>query len=374
MKIKSIKLTNFRNWDNKELTFSDRVLIYGPNAQGKTNILESLYLVATTRSFRGKEAQIIKKDEEFTRVLANIETDREIEVDVVIKKTENSIDKEFKINEKKKNSIDFVGTFSAIIFSPEDINVITGPPEGKRRYLSFTLGQKDREYLFDLLNYKKTLRHRNELLKRADRGTINEEIDIWDQNLSNYGEEIIAKRRALEEFINERFSGYYEELSGENHELKFVYEPELWGENLKESLLNSREKDIHAKTTTVGPHRDSWSIFIDGMDATQFCSRGELRTVILALKMTERDFFLTKDPNPPVILLDDVFSELDASRRRYLLNAFTGSQLIITTTDLDHLDESFRETTQLVNIAEENLNTKNQISNEGLIDNLKVYN
>lgn len=354
MKIKSITLNNFRNWDEKSLNFGDRVLIYGPNAQGKTNILEALYIVATTRSFRGKEAEIIKKGEDFTRVQAVIETDRDFQVDVVVKNQESKLEKEFKINEKKKPTIDFVGAFSAIVFSPEDISVITGPPEGKRRHLSFTLGQKDREYLFDLLNYKKTLKHRNELLKRADRGTINDEIDIWDQNLADYGEKIIEKRRKLEEFINERFSNYYFELSGENHELKFSYEPELWGENLKESLLNSRERDIHAKTTTVGPHRDSWSIFIDNMDATKFCSRGELRTVILALKMTERDFFVSKDPNPPVILLDDVFSELDASRRRYLLGAFTGSQLIITTTDLDHLDPSFRESTQLINITELN--------------------
>ena len=352
MKIKSIKLTNVRNWSEKNFDFSDRVLIYGPNAQGKTNILESLYMLATTRSFKGKDAEIIKKEADFMKVYGVIESDKDREVEILVKRSPLKLEKEFRIEGRKRPSIDFVGEFSAIIFSPEEINVLTGPPEGKRRYLSFTLGQKDREYLFDLLNYKKILRHRNELLKRADLGTIKDEIDIWDQSLSEYGQKIIEKRKKLTHFINERFSEYYDNLTGQQVVMEFRYLPAMWGEDLKESLFNSREKDINERTTTVGPHRDTWEVFLNDMDVAKYCSRGELRTVLLALKLCERDHFLSKDENPPVVLLDDVFSELDDQRRKYLLEAFKGSQLIMTTTDLDHLDKEFKESTQLLEIAD----------------------
>lgn len=352
MVIKSIKLTNVRNWSEKGLTFSDRVLIYGPNAQGKTNILESLYILATTRSFKGKDAEIIKKDGDFLKLEGIIASeDKERDVEVILKRGAQKVEKEFKIEGRKRPAIDFVGEFSAIVFSPEEISVLTGPPEGKRRYLSFTLGQKDREYLFDLLNYKKVLRHRNELLKRADLGTIRDEIDIWDQSLSDFGQKIIEKRQKLIAFINERFSEYYNELSGQEVEMTFRYQPALWGETLKDSLLNARDKDIAEKTTTVGPHRDSWEVFLNDMSVEKYCSRGELRTALLALKLCERDYFLSKDDEPPVILLDDVFSELDDKRRRFLLSAFEGCQLIMTTTDLDHLDAEFKASTQLIEIT-----------------------
>ncbi len=353
MKIKEIKLTNFRNWEEDSFNFSDRVLIYGPNAQGKTNILEALYLIATTSSFRGRDAEVITKDKDFMRLCAKIEKEKEIEVSAVYQKIENGIQKEFVINNKKRPSIDFVGEFSAIIFSPEDIALISGTPEIKRRYLSFTIGQKDREYLYDLLNYKKVLRQRNDLLKRWDIGIIRAEIDIWDIKLAEYGQNIIIKRKELEEFINTKISYYYREISREDKEIKFIYEPSLEKDDLLKSLTENRERDIREKSTTNGPHRDSWTITINGVSSAKFASRGEARTVILALKLCERDWFLEKGGDEPVILLDDVFSELDEDRRKYLVDAFLGSQLIITTTDLEHLDKEFISETQLINIKKE---------------------
>lgn len=351
MRIKSLKLQNFRNWSEKSLAFEDRVLIYGPNAKGKTNILEAAYFVATTRSFRGKEISVIKEGEEFSKITASIEKDRSFDAEVIIKNSETKTIKEFRIDEKKRSSVDFVGEFVAIVFSPDDLLLISGPPEIKRRYLSFTIGQRDREYLYCLLNYKKVLRHRNELLK-CDRGTILDEIDIWDEHLSENGQKIIDKRKELENFINERFQKYYQELAGEARNINFRYDPQLWGTKLRESLLNARDRDMNERVTTVGPHRDSWIIEMDGNNAALVASRGEYRTLILALKLCERDFFLSKDDEQPVILLDDVFSELDEQRRRYLVDAFSGSQLIITTTDLDHLHPDFRMGTQLINIED----------------------
>ncbi|MDD3679157.1 MAG: AAA family ATPase, partial [Patescibacteria group bacterium] len=181
MQIKKISLYNFRNWEDRSFNLSSRVLIYGPNARGKTNILESIYLAATTRSFRGREAEIIKKGKDFMRLEAILEKDGDVDIEIVFKKIDR-IEKEFKIMGQKRPTIDFVGEFSSVVFSPDDINLISGAPADKRRYLSFTIGQKDKEYLYDLLNYKKILRHRNELLKKADLGTIKEEIDIWDKS------------------------------------------------------------------------------------------------------------------------------------------------------------------------------------------------
>lgn len=350
MKISSLKLTNFRNWEERSFEFSDRVLIYGPNAQGKTNILEALYLLATTRSFRGREAELIKKKSEFMKLEGKIENDNESEIEIVFKNNGPKVEKEFQINGRKRPTIDFVGEFSAIVFSPEDLQLVSGPPELKRRYLSFTIGQKDREYLYDLLNYKKVLKQRNDLLKRWDLGTIKDEIDIWDKKLSEYGQKVIDKRIELESFINKRIKQYYSDLSGEEVDVRFVYEPALFAESLSGSLADNRDRDIREKITTSGPHRDSWDLMIGEDQAAGICSRGEYRTLILALKLCERDWFLAKGGEKPVILLDDVFSELDESRRKYLIEAFSGSQLVITTTDLEHLDGDFLTGTQLINI------------------------
>lgn len=156
MKIKKIKLTNFRNWEGREFSFSEKVLIYGPNARGKTNILEAVYLSATTRSFRGRDTEIITDGQDFMKTEVVFEKDREIDIGIIFKGSERT-EKEFRIMGQRRSAIDFVGEFSAIIFSPEDINLISGTPSDKRRYLSFTIGQKDRGYLYDLLNYKKNI-------------------------------------------------------------------------------------------------------------------------------------------------------------------------------------------------------------------------
>lgn len=359
MQIKKLKLTNFRNWENISFQLEQRVLIYGPNAFGKTNILESLYALATTRSFRGKDAEIIATKADFARIEGEIaKEDKIVTAEIVYQKQLDGAQKTFKINDKARGAIDFVGEFAAIVFSPEDLNLVAGPPEDKRRYMSFTIGQRDREYLFSLLNYKKVLRQRNELLKKADLGIIKDEIDIWDKTLSENGQKIIDKRKELADFINKRLENYYHELAGKEKGLTFVYKPSLWGEDLLESLHNARERDIRDRITTVGPHRDNWEIELPEGPAYKFISRGELRTITLALKLCERDWFLARGTEKPVILLDDVFSELDEERRRYLIDAFKGSQLIMTTTDLDHLDCALRAETQLIDI--QNVQTGNQ--------------
>lgn len=350
MKITNLKLTNFRNWTEASFEFDGRVVIYGDNAQGKTNILEAIYFVATTKSFRGRDQEAIRIGSEFAKIEAKIENETKSDVEIKFIRAERKIEKEFKINDKPRPSIDFIGEFSTVVFSPDDLLLVSGPPEAKRRYLSFTLGQVDREYLYELLNYKRVLRQRNELLKRAGMVKIEQEINVWDENLADYGQKIIEKRRNLELFINERLSDYYSLISGGQRSLKFFYEPALLSESLLDSLAASRERDLFDKYTNVGPHRDSWKFIMDGKEMTHFSSRGEYRTAILALKLVERDFFTEKKNDTPVILLDDVFSELDESRRKLLVDAFSGCQLIITTTDLDHLDASYRKDTQMIEI------------------------
>lgn len=350
MRIKNLKLTNFRNWAEASFSFSDRVVIWGDNAQGKTNILEAIYFVATTKSFRGRDQEAIESEKEFAKIEATLESDKETKIEAVFQKADRKVEKEFKINDKKRPPIDFIGEFATVIFSPDDLLLVSGPPEAKRRYLSFTIGQVDREYLYELLNYKRVLRQRNELLKRAGMAKIEQEINVWDENLAEYGQKIIEKRRSLELFINERLSDYYNLISGEDKVLKFLYEPAMLSDSLLDSLAASRERDLFDKYTNVGPHRDSWKLLINGKEMNNFSSRGEYRTAILALKLVERDFFTERKNDAPIILLDDVFSELDEKRRKLLVDAFSGSQLIVTTTDLDHLDESYRAETQMIKI------------------------
>lgn len=351
MKIKSLELTNFRNWRRQDFEFSERVVIFGDNAQGKTNILEAIFFAATSKSFRGKDQSVITEGTEFAKIEAALDKGKSLKSEIIFKKTEKGkLEKEYRINENTRPTIDFVGEFAVVVFSPDDLLLVSGAPDIKRRYMSFTIGQNDREYLFDLLNYKRILKQRNELLKRSGMGVIEREIDVWDTGLSEYGEKIIEKRRELEEMFNKKLSHYYGELSGEDKGVEFEYLPALWGKNLLESLGKSRERDFFDKYTNVGPHRDTWNLKIDNKEVTGFASRGEYRTLILALKLCERDFALEKKGELPVVLLDDVFSELDAKRRRYLIEAFAGAQVIITTTDLDHLDEAFRSSTQQIKV------------------------
>lgn len=351
MKIKTLSLTNFRNWRRQDFEFSERVVIFGDNAQGKTNVLEAIFFAATTKSFRGKDQSVITEGEDFAKIEAKLDKNTQQGSEIVFKKTESGkIEKEYRINDKIRPSIDFVGEFATVVFSPDDLLLVSGAPDIKRRYMSFTIGQNDREYLFDLLNYRRVLRQRNELLKRAGMGTIEREIDVWDENLAEFGEKIIEKRHELEEVFNKKLSFYWRELSGEEKRVDFEYLPALWGKSLLESLAKSRERDFFDKYTNVGPHRDSWKLKINEKDVVGFASRGEYRTLILALKLCERDFALEKKGELPVVLLDDVFSELDMNHRRYLVEAFTGAQIIITTTDLDHLDESFRASTQQIKV------------------------
>jgi DNA replication and repair protein RecF len=349
LKISRITLKNFRNWEEKSFDFSGNVLIYGPNARGKTNILEAIYLAATSRSFRGKDKELIKEGCDFAKVEAIIQRDGPLEVDILLNNKEK-LEKEFKIQGRRRPAIDFVGEFSAIVFSPDDINLVSAPPADKRRYLSYTIGQKDRQYLYDLLNYKKILRQRNELLKRCDLGTIREEIDIWDSTLAEYGEKIVQKRKELADFINQRLADYYGKLSGEERTIEFKYLPSVMPGKLKEELTATRDKDIRDRNTNSGPHRDDWDVLMDYLPAEGYASRGEERTLILALKLCERDYFASRDGIMPAILLDDVFSELDEGRRKFLVESFKDSQIILTTTDLDHLDESLREGFQIINI------------------------
>jgi len=349
MKISKLSLINFRNWEERSFDLSEKVLIYGPNARGKTNVLEAIYLSATSRSFKGKDKEMVKNGQEFARVNTEIAKDGPVEVEVLLK-TGERLEKEFKIQGRKRPAIDFVGEFSAIIFSPDDINLVSAAPDQKRRYLSYTVGQKDRQYLYDLLNYKKILRQRNELLKKYDLGTIRSEIDVWDVSLAQYGENITKKRRELADFINERITNYYNQLSGEERVVEFKYLPSVKLGEMLSQLKDGREKDIRDRNTNQGPHRDDWELRLDYLPAEGYASRGEERTLILALKLCERDYFASRDGILPIVLLDDVFSELDESRRRYLIESFKDSQIILTTTDLDHLDESLREGFQLINI------------------------
>ena len=339
MIIKSLKLKNYRNYDLLDLTFDPKTnILYGDNAQGKTNILEALYLSGTTKSHRGtKDRDMIQ----FGHDESHLET-------VVEKKgIIFQIDMHLKKNSPKGIAIDKVpirraselfGIVHFVFFSPEDLNIIKEGPAGRRRFIDLELSQLDKIYLNNLSNYNRIINQRNSLLKDiygSNQQHLLETLDIWDMQLAAYGTKVLERRKEFVDQLNEIIYGIHKNLSGDREELVIVYEPDTEAENLENDLRISREKDIKYKMTSVGPHRDDFSFVVNGVDIRKYGSQGQQRTAALSLKLSEIELVKKVTGDNPVLLLDDVLSELDSNRQNYLLNNIGNIQTIITCTGLD---------------------------------------
>ncbi len=337
MIIKSLELENFRNYDELSISFdSGTNILYGDNAQGKTNILEAIYLSATTKSHKGsKDKDIIKFDAQEAHIRTYVMKDGlENRVDMHLRKSKT---KGIAINGQKiKKAAELLGLLNVVFFSPEDLSIIKNGPSERRRFVDMELCQLDSFYLYNLNNYNKIVNQRNKLLKDLSfNPNLRDTLFIWDSQLVSYGSKIIERRAAFVKQLNEIIYDIHVRLSGGKEELKVVYEPDVLLEELEGGLKNSQEKDIKLKQTTVGPHRDDFSFLTGGIDIRKFGSQGQQRTAALSLKLSEIELVkkLTKDT--PLLLLDDVLSELDSSRQNYLLNSIGDIQTIITCTGLE---------------------------------------
>lgn len=337
MIIKSIELADYRNYDALSLQFSEGTnILYGDNAQGKTNILEAIYVAATTKSHKGsKDKEIINFNRDEAHIRTYIEKENvTTRVDMHLRKSKSkgiAVD-----GQKLKKAADLIGICNVVLFSPEDLGIIKNGPSERRRFVDMELCQLDSIYLYNLNNYNKIIDQRNKLLKDMSMNPdFRETLSIWDMQLVSYGAKIIERRMAFTEQLNEIIYDIHKKLSGGKEELHIVYEPNVEIDNFEKNMKYSRERDIKAKMTTVGPHRDDISFMIGDIDIRRFGSQGQQRTAALSLKLSEIELVKKIKKDTPILLLDDVLSELDSSRQNFLLNSIGDIQTIITCTGLE---------------------------------------
>jgi len=337
MIIKSLELENFRNYESLYLEFDKGVnILYGDNAQGKTNILEAIYVSATTKSHKGsKDKEIINFNQDEAHIKTFLDKEGlERRVDMHLRKSKT---KGIAIDRVKiKKAAELLGLLNVVFFSPEDLSIIKDSPSERRRFVDMELCQLDQSYLYDLNQYNKIINQRNKLLKEIYfNNDYREMLSIWDMQLANYGEKIIKRRALFVEELNEIISDIHHKLSGGKEEMVMKYVPNCNEGTLEETIKNNLEKDIKLKMTSVGPHKDDFSFVSNGIDLRSYGSQGQQRTAALSLKLSEIEIVKRITRDKPVLLLDDVLSELDSNRQNYLLNNIGDIQTIITCTGLE---------------------------------------
>ena len=337
MNIRSIELKNFRNYENLGISFDEGTnILFGDNAQGKTNILEAAYMSGTTKSHKGsRDREMIRFGEEEAHLkTVVVRGGREYQIDMHLKKNRAKGIAIDKIPIKKASEL--FGILNIVFFSPEDLNIIKNGPVERRRFLDSELCQLDRIYLADLTNYNKILAQRNKLLKdMIYRPSLSDTLPVWDMQLIETGKKIIRRRKQFVDELREIVSDIHYRISGGKEELFLKYEPNIDDIFFEDELSRAKEKDKKLCQTSVGPHRDDLLFSIGDVDIRKYGSQGQQRTSALSLKLSEIELVRKSISDTPVLLLDDVLSELDSSRQNYLLNNISDTQTIITCTGLD---------------------------------------
>ena len=337
MIIKSIELSNFRNYEHLDISFDEgTTILYGDNAQGKTNILEAAYVSGTTKSHKGsRDKEMIRFDETESHIKTIVQkNDRDYQIDIHLKKNKA---KGIAINKVPiKKAADLFGILNIIFFSPEDLNIIKNGPAERRHFIDAELCQLDKIYLSDLTNYNKALNQRNKLLKDLYyHPNLKETLPVWDMQLIRYGRKIIERRRRFIQELNEIVSDIHQKISGGKEEMILNYEPDIEDIFFEDELIRAKERDLKYAQTSVGPHRDDLKITVNSIDVRKYGSQGQQRSCALSLKLSEIKLVEQTIHDQPVLLLDDVLSELDQNRQNYLLQAIDETQTIITCTGLD---------------------------------------
>lgn len=339
LRIKSLKLKNFRNYHLLNLDFENEAnIFYGDNAQGKTNILEAVYLSGTTKSHRGaKDKEFIKFGEEEAHIEAVIEKKGiTYQIDLHLKKNRP---KGIAVNKMPlRKASELFGIVNFVFFSPEDLNIIKNGPSERRRFIDIELSQLDKVYLSDLANYNRIVNQRNHLLKEI--GSENKKncmdvLEIWEMQLVQYGNKLIERRKQFVSDINKIVSSVHKKLTGNKEEIQIVYEPSNGSMTLEQAVKRNRERDIRLRSTSTGPHRDDICIMAGDLDIRRYGSQGQQRTAALSLKLSEIELVKRTIHDTPVLLLDDVLSELDKHRQNYLLDSINDIQTLITCTGVE---------------------------------------
>lgn len=342
MYIKSLSINNFRNYEEARIDFSKNInIIYGKNAQGKTNILEALYLCATSKSQRTTNCrEMIKFDSDEAHINVNfIKNNMDDQIDIHLRKNNKKSISLNKIPIKKLSEL--FGIIQIVIFSPEDLGLIKNGPKERRRFIDIELCQINPLYYYNLKNYYQVLKQRNNLLKDIKKNNYGfDQLDVWDIQLLNYGLKVMKFR---EEFINELnpyFIDNHYQISGQKEKSSLFYEKNIFEKTFEEKLLKNRNYDIMTGSTSVGPHKDDIRFEINNVDIRKFGSQGQQRTAALSLKLSEIKLMEKNSGESPILLLDDVLSELDDIRQNYLIHHIKDIQTIITCTGIEDFIKS----------------------------------
>lgn len=372
MLVERLRLINFRNYARLDIGLpAGIVILYGQNAQGKTNFLEAVYLLATTKSFRATtDRELIhwlafSQDFPVARVMAQVsrKTAGPLNIEVIIApqsgyETSGATVKRIRINGVVKRAVDLVGQLRVVLFTPADIELVAGSPQARRRYLDITNSQVDPKYLRTLQIYHRVVAQRNALLRQVrDRRASAESLAVWEDSLLDSAVYIILRRARTVAALNDRVRLIHPRLTGRQEHLRIDYVPELAGlvkpadlpqsetelaEVLRRALRRVGPREVALGISLVGPHRDDLKFYINGADTNLYGSRGQQRTVALSLKLAEAEFMRAETGEWPVLLLDDILSELDADRRRHVLGGLLeADQLLITATDLADFPAEF---------------------------------
>lgn len=342
MFVQRLKLINFRNYDNLDIELDKKLnIFYGYNAQGKTNILEALYFVACARSHRtkkDKELINLKSDTAYISLLLN----KSLNTKIDIKLCE---EKKIRINdiEVKKYS-ELIGNLKAVLFSPEDLKLVKEGPSEKRRFLDIGISQIKPSYFYNLMQYIKVLNHRNALLREAkNQRSLLDTISVWDNNLVEIGSKIMYHRYGYLSKINEKAKIIHKKMADEDINIKYIPSVKIDDfSNIEEirtvflkTLSETLQKDLLSGYTSVGPHRDNFDVLLNSLDSKTYASQGQQRTSVLSLKLSEVEIIKSETEEIPILLLDDVMSELDDLRQQYLFQNISDVQTFITCTNID---------------------------------------
>lgn len=361
MYVKSIKIINFRNYKSEIFKFNKNInIIYGNNAQGKTNLLESIYFIALGKSHRSlNDKDLIKNDEIECKVEADTSI-KNLSTTMEIKITNNR--KIYKIDNNYIKSLnDYLSNLKVIIFFPEDLDIIKTSPDVRRRYLNIQISQLNKGYFKILNEYNKLLKIRNDLLKKyLKEGYLdNQYFDIITNYLIEKACYIYCMRNKYIEKINKLIDNYYESISTyKKLHIKYITNVEISNyDNIKKSMVEKfnklRQAELSSGITLIGPQKDDFEFILDDKNLKSYGSQGQQRMAVLALKLTEIEIFTKESDDTPILLLDDVFSELDDYKKNNLLNILDESiQTIITTTDLKNIDKRILDKANLIEIED----------------------
>lgn len=360
MIVKRVELSNFRNYELLKLDLDKKTnILYGKNAQGKTNVLESIYVCSTTKSHRSnKDAELIKLDSDEAHIKLYIEkNNREQRIDIHLRRNKT---KGIAINGIPiKKASELFGVFNVVIFSPEDLDIIKKGPAERRKFIDMELCQLDKIYVYNLTNYNKIVIQRNKLLKDINfRPELKQTLEVWDHQLAECGSKIIERRQKFIKEINNIMKPIHRELTGGVEDINIVYNKNCEAEDLLKTLEENRERDIKYKSTSAGPHKDDILFFHEDKNIRIYGSQGQQRTVALSLKLAEIELVKKLINDLPVLLLDDVLSELDSDRQNHLLKSLDNIQTVITCTGLDEFIENRFKINKVFQVTEGNVEEK----------------